>query len=85
MLGLVVAIIFFAGTLSRYFFKPLNVISKSDLLVLAGLTTFLCARPDVINTPLSKRVIIIILASIVIRPLWLKYRDVRGMDSGQNA
>jgi len=85
VLGLVVAIIFFAGALSGYFFKHLNLISKAGLLVLAGLTTFLCARPDVVNTPLARITIIAILAGIVFRPLWLKSRAATGMNSGQNA
>jgi TRAP transporter 4TM/12TM fusion protein len=85
VLGLVVAIIFFAGALSGYFFKHLNMISKAGLLVLAGLTTFLCARPHVINTPLARITIIAILGGIVFRPLWLKVRAAKGMNSGQNA
>ncbi|MFK5953574.1 MAG: TRAP transporter large permease subunit, partial [Desulfobacterium sp.] len=85
VLGLVVAIIFFAGALSGYFFKHLNMISKTGLLVLAGLTTFLCARPNVINTPLARIVIIMILAGIVFRPMWLKSRAAKGMKAGQNA
>ena len=73
-LGLLVAIIFFAGALSGYFFKPLNLGLQITLFALAGLTTFVCAKPDLINSPMFRILGILILAGIVLRPFWLKSR-----------
>lgn len=76
---LLVAIIFFAGALSGYFFKPLNLVLQSILFALAGLTTFICAKPDLLNSPLARITGILILAGILFRPLWLKYRTAKEM------
>jgi len=76
---LLVAIIFFAGALSGYFFKPLNLVLQIILFVLAGLTTFLCAKPDLLNSPLARIIGILILAGILFRPLWLKSRTAKEM------
>jgi len=69
-----IAIIFFAGALSGYFFKPLNLGLQITLFALAGLTTFVCAKPDLINSPMFRILGILILAGIVLRPFWLKSR-----------
>lgn len=73
-LGLLVAIIFFAGALSGYFFKPLKLGLQVILFTLAGLTTFVCATPDLINSPMFRIIGILTLAGVLLRPLWLKYR-----------
>ena len=85
VLGLILGIIFFAGALSGYFFKPLNFISTIVLLVLAALTTYLCARPDVINTSLARISIIAVLSAILVWPLWLKTKAAKEMNFGQKA
>ncbi len=73
-LMVLIAIIFFAGALSGYFFKPLNLIFRVGLFVLAGLTTFLCAQPDFLNSPMIRILGMLVLAGILLRPLWLKFR-----------
>jgi hypothetical protein len=42
--------------------------------ILAGLTTFLCAMPDLVNSPMVRILAILVLAGILSRPLWLKPR-----------
>jgi TRAP-type uncharacterized transport system fused permease subunit len=76
-LMLLLAIIFFAGALSGYFFKPLNLAMQIILFALAGLTTFLCAKPDWINSSLIRILGTLILAGILFRPLWLKLAAVK--------
>ncbi|MBU8910330.1 MAG: TRAP transporter fused permease subunit, partial [Desulfobacterales bacterium] len=71
-LMVLIAIIFFAGALSGYFFTPLNLILQISLFVLAGLTTFLCTKPDLLNSPMIRILGILVLAGILFRPLWLK-------------
>jgi len=75
--GLLVAIIFFAGALSGYFFKPLNFGLRIILFALAGLATFVCARPDLINSPMIRILVIGILLGVLFRPFWLKSRASR--------
>ena len=69
---LLVAIIFFAGALSGYFFRPLKLVLQIILFILAGLTTFLCAMPDLVNSPMVRILAILVMAGILFRPLWLK-------------
>lgn len=84
-LMLLVAIIFFAGALSGYFFKPLNLISQIGFFVLAGLTTFLCTKPDLLNSPMVRILGILVLAGILSRPLWLKSRGTNKIKPEPNA
>ena len=76
-LGLLLAIIFFAGALSGYFFKPLNMGLRLTLFVLAGLVTFICARPDLLNSSMIRLLGILIFAGILFRPVWLRLRSFR--------
>ena len=71
-LGLLVAVLFFAGALSGYFFKPLNLVWRTLLFILAGLSTFLCAMPVLLNSPMIRILGILVLAGILSRPLWTK-------------
>jgi len=71
-MGLLVAIIFFAGALSGYFFRPLNIGLQIILFILAGLTTFVCAKPDLLNSPVIRILGILILAGVLFRPFWLR-------------
>jgi TRAP transporter 4TM/12TM fusion protein len=71
-LVLLVVVLFFAGALSGYFFRPLNLGWQIVLFILAGLTTFLCTLPDLVNSPMVRILGILILAGILSRPLWLK-------------
>jgi len=80
-----IAIIFFAGALSGYFFKPLNLILQICLFVLAGLTTFLCTKPDLLNSPMIRILGILVLAGILSRPLWLKFKNSNKIKSEPNA
>jgi hypothetical protein len=50
VLGLLLAITFFAGALSRYFFVPLNRPQQAVLLALAVGTGMVCAIPAVLNS-----------------------------------
>ena len=67
---LLVAILFFAGALSGYFFKVLNTGFRTLLFVLAVVTTYLCARPDLINSPLARVLGVLILAAVAFRVMW---------------
>lgn len=69
-----IAIIFFAGALSGYFYQSLSLIQRISLFVLAGLTTFLCTRPDLVNSPIARILGLIILAGILFRPIIEKRR-----------
>jgi hypothetical protein len=50
VLGLLLAITFFAGALSRYFFVPLNRPQQAVLLALAVGIGMICAIPAVLNS-----------------------------------
>jgi TRAP-type uncharacterized transport system fused permease subunit len=80
-LMLLVAIIFFAGALSGHFFKPLTLVSQIVLFSLAGLTTFLCTQPDLLNSPMARLLGILVLAGIMFRPMWLRFRAAKKMVS----
>ena len=67
---LLVAILFFAGALSGYFFKVLNTGFRIPLFVLAVVTTYLCARPDLINSPLARVLGVLILAAVAFKLVW---------------
>jgi TRAP-type uncharacterized transport system fused permease subunit len=69
---LLVVVLFFAGALSGYFFRPLSLGWRVLLFILAGLTTFLCAMPDLVNSPMVRILAILVMAGILFRPLWLK-------------
>ncbi|MCP4292649.1 MAG: TRAP transporter large permease subunit, partial [bacterium] len=84
-MGLLLAIIFFAGALSGYFLKPLSFGLQVILFILAGLTTFVCAKPDLINTPIIRILGILILLAILLRPFWLKSRASKEITQESNA
>lgn len=85
IMALLLAIIFFAGALSGYFFKPLNLGLQMMLFVMAGLATFLCAKPDLLNSPLVRILGILVLAGILFRPMWLKHRTSNEISRKSNA
>lgn len=69
---LMVAIILFAGALSRYFYRPLNTPMQIMLFILAGLTTYLCTMPDLLNSPMLRIPGILILTAILTRPILMR-------------
>ena len=81
--GLLVAIIFFAGALSGYFFKKLNSGFRVLLFTLAGATTWCCARPDLLNSPVIRLVIAGVLAGMLIRPFRTKPLPASGFETDQ--
>ncbi len=86
VLMLILAIIFFAGALSGYFFKPLNRMLQAGLFGLAALTTFLCAKPDLVNSAPARIMVVSVLTGLVIRPLLLKkFGAGKGTPHKQNA
>lgn len=87
-LGLLVAILLFAGALSGYFFKPLGPGFRILLFVLAGAATWCCARPDLLNTALARIVIVLVLTGIFSHPFWGRDRQsgkARSADKGTPA
>jgi hypothetical protein len=72
-LVILVAIILFAGALSRYFFYPLNTAWQIIIFLLAGGVTFLCAQPDLLNTAVTRILGILILAGFLTRSWWAKF------------
>ncbi|MGD8846554.1 MAG: TRAP transporter fused permease subunit, partial [Desulfobacteraceae bacterium] len=80
VLMLIVAITLFAGALSRYFVKPLNIFLQILLFILAGLVTFLCTKPDLLNSPAVRIIGILVLAVIVFRPVWAKFSKGREVE-----
>jgi TRAP-type uncharacterized transport system fused permease subunit len=72
-LVILVAIILFAGALSRYFFYPLNTAWQIILFLLAGSVTFLCAQPDLLNTAVTRILGILILTGFLTRSRWAKF------------
>lgn len=67
--GLILAIIFFAGALSGFFIRPLSKIMQVALLVVAGLITFLCATPSILNLPIVVLTLVLALTIIALHPL----------------
>jgi TRAP transporter 4TM/12TM fusion protein len=78
-LMLIIAIILFAGALSRYFIQPLNVFFQILLFILAGLVTFLCTKADLLNSPMVRILGMFVLAIFLFRPLWAKLLKDRGL------
>jgi TRAP-type uncharacterized transport system fused permease subunit len=76
-LTLLLAIIFFAGALSGFFLKRLNLGLRVLLFILAGITAFLCAHPDLLNTLLVRALSLLTLGSITFGPLWSRYSKSR--------
>ncbi|RLB89139.1 MAG: C4-dicarboxylate ABC transporter permease [Deltaproteobacteria bacterium] len=76
-LMILIAIIFFAGALSGYLFKPLNLGYRIGFFILSGLTTFLCARPELVNSPLTRTLGILVLTGILFWPRYKKNRANR--------
>lgn len=78
-LMMLVVIIFLAAALSGYFLRPLKLAYRLLLAVLAGVVTFLCARPDIINSVPARIVGLLILAAPLSRYLWMKMRASKAM------
>ena len=74
VLGLLLAIIFFAGALSGYFMKPLSLWLRVALFILAGITTFVCATPDLLNSPMVRLGLVLVLSYLVFKPLIGKFQ-----------
>lgn len=68
--GLVLVVMLFAGALSGYFFVRLNLGIRCLLFILAGLATFVCARPEWINLWPVRGVLLILLAGVLAAPFW---------------
>lgn len=81
---LMVAIVLFAGALSRFFIRPLNRLLQITLFALAGLITFLCAKPDLINSPVVRISGILALAGLLSRYLWMRFGTTREMKQKMN-
>lgn len=73
---LLIAIMFFAGALSGYFFKNLHLGFQAILFVLAGCTTFLCTKPDLLNMPVTRITGVILFAGLLVYPLLKNNRPV---------
>ncbi len=84
-LWLLVTVIFFAGALSGYFIKSLNIGWRVSLFIIAGLTAFLCTIPELVNTPLVRVLGILVLAGTVLGPRWLSSRAVNTVDPAPTA
>lgn len=69
---LLLAVLFFAGALSGYFFKTIGFLWRAVLFILATLTTYLCTLPSLLNSPMIRFTGIIILLMILSTPLWRK-------------
>jgi TRAP-type uncharacterized transport system fused permease subunit len=69
---LMVAIMLFAGALSAYFFRPLNVFMQILLFTIAGLITFVCTQPDLLNSPTLRVAGVLLLGAILFRDVLLK-------------
>jgi TRAP transporter 4TM/12TM fusion protein len=81
---LLVAIIFFAGALSGYFFKPLNLVSRIILFALAGLTTYLCANSELLNSPIMRFLGVLVLVGILSRDVWVKLGTAKEVNHKQS-
>jgi TRAP-type uncharacterized transport system fused permease subunit len=79
-LWLLVTVIFSAGALSGYFIKPLNIGWRVCLFIIAGLTTFLCTIPDLVNAPLFRVLGLLVLAGVLLGPRWLSSRTINKVD-----
>ena len=69
---LLLAIILFAGALSGYLFRPLNIGMQLLLLSTAGIITFACTRPELLNTPVLRIAGILLLAGFLSRDFLMK-------------
>lgn len=69
---LLVAVLFFAGALSGYFIRPLNIILRIALFGLAALTTVLCTLPQLINSWFVQVPVGVLLLAFLTSPLWRK-------------
>jgi TRAP-type uncharacterized transport system fused permease subunit len=82
---LLVSIILLAGGLSGYFFRSLNPALQIVLATLPGGIAFLCARPNLINTPGLRILMLLILAALMARFLWQQMRPAKTMKQELNA
>jgi TRAP transporter 4TM/12TM fusion protein len=81
---LLVSIILLAGGLSGYFFRPLNPVLRILMAVLSGGIAFLCARPNLINTPGVRILMLLFLAALLARFLWQRMRPAKTMKQELN-
>jgi TRAP-type uncharacterized transport system fused permease subunit len=83
-LGLILAIILFSGALTGFFIRDLNKPMQATLFVTAGLITYLCASPAILNLPIVVLVLVMALAMIALQPLLKKVISKRTTDVGQS-
>ena len=74
-LGLILAVYVFAGALSGYLTVALNPLMRLVLFSLAGLITWLCAMPGLLNTPMVRAVMILILCVACAIPVWRRKKE----------
>ncbi|MCP4627217.1 MAG: hypothetical protein GY850_27455, partial [bacterium] len=43
------------------------------LFVLAGVVTFICSRPDLVNSPMVRTAGVLVLAGVLSRDWWIKF------------
>jgi len=79
-LGLILAIIFFSGALAGFFIRDLNKTMQVVLFLIAGLITYLCASPAILNLPIVVLTLVLALAMIALQPLLKKIINKRNTD-----
>jgi TRAP-type uncharacterized transport system fused permease subunit len=84
-LVLLVSIIFLAGGLSGYLFRPLKPALQVLCVALSVGIAYLCALPDLINAPAVRIVILLFLATLACRYLFQRMRQSKAMQQNQNA
>jgi len=80
-LGLLLAVLFFAGALSGYFIRVIALPARVVLFTCAALTTLLCTMPQYVNLLAVRMVLFGIVGSLIFLPL-IK-RLIRAKDSQQ--
>lgn len=79
---LLFSIILFAGAMSGYFLRPLNIFLRVVLFVLAILTTLLCTQPLLLNTAVVQIPAALIILIILSAPFWRKSASI-GDETGE--
>jgi TRAP transporter 4TM/12TM fusion protein len=77
VIGLLVAVIFFAAALSGYFYKALNFGSRTSAASAAIGVTVLCSRPEIVNRLSVRLLLLAVLLLIVLFPFYLRKRQQR--------
>ncbi len=78
-LMLLVSILFFAGALSGYFLASINIVVRFLLFGLAAFTTFICTRPEILNSPLVRILAVLVFGLVVIRPVFSKNKKAEAV------